>query len=59
MKKFIVQAIIRTVETWEVLARDETEARETYEEGLLLRTYGYEQEGIESVTEQAETTFAN
>jgi hypothetical protein len=47
--KFIVKAIIRTTETWEVLARDEAEARELYEEGLLLSTDGYELEDIHSV----------
>jgi hypothetical protein len=49
MKTFIVKAIIRTIETWEVRARDEAEARRLYEEGWLRSTDGYELERIDSV----------
>ena len=57
MKKFIVKAIIRTTETWEVMARDEAEASERFEEGWLRNTCGYKLERIESV-EPADTTVA-
>ena len=49
MRKFIVKVIIRVTETWEVLACDETEARALFEEGILLRSDGYELEGVDSV----------
>jgi len=49
MRKFIVKAIIRTTETWEVIAHDEAQACELYEEGQLLNTAGYELERIHSV----------
>ncbi len=49
MRTFTVRAIIRTTETWEVLARNEAEASELFEEGRLLRTDGYKLERIDSV----------
>ncbi len=49
MMKFIVKAIIRTTETWEVIAHDEAQACKLFEEGQLLNTDGYELERIDSV----------
>jgi hypothetical protein len=49
MQKFTVRAIIRTTETWEVLARDEAEASRRFEDGILLNTEGYKLERIDSV----------
>jgi hypothetical protein len=49
--KYKVEVSVKTVETWEIDARNEAEARELWEEGSLLRTDGYEMEEILSVTE--------
>jgi hypothetical protein len=49
MKGFIVKAIIRTTETWEIYARDEAEAGKLFEEGVLLSTGEYKLERILSV----------
>lgn len=48
--KYKVVVSVKTVETWEIDARDESEARELWEDGWLLRTEGYEMEKILSVT---------
>ena len=49
MMKFIVKAIIRTTETWEVIAHDEAQTCELFEEGQLLNTAAYELERIHSI----------
>jgi hypothetical protein len=54
--RFRVLVSVKTVETWEIDARDEAEARELWEEGSLLRTDGYEMEKILSVKEAVKTT---
>ncbi len=48
-KTYIVKAVIRTVETWEVSAHDEAHAIRTFENGMLMKTEAYELERIESV----------
>jgi hypothetical protein len=47
--KYRVAVSVKTVETWEIDAKDESEAHQLWEEGLLLRTDGYEMEKILSV----------
>jgi hypothetical protein len=51
--KYQVAVVVKTVETWEIVADDEAGARELWEEGSLLSTNGYEMEKILSVKEVA------